>query len=96
MIFVGPGTQWKSQALAMTISEIPKISTCGQESGDYKGYGRHIYTAPGAPRSKISSKYIKPGILLVLFVRLTYLNHPTRSNCTYNLARWKMEKFFRH
>lgn len=42
------GTEWRGAALAMTLSELPRIAQTGAEIGEHVGYGTTIY---GAPRS---------------------------------------------
>lgn len=42
----GPGTTWKSIALASTLGEIPRIPIAGTETGAIPGFGTHIYAMP--------------------------------------------------
>lgn len=39
-----PGTAWKTESLAMTLKEIPKIPLVGTETGLQFGFGESIYT----------------------------------------------------
>lgn len=41
-----PGKTWKSDALSTTLKEIPRIPLSGTETGNFGGFGTHIYTAP--------------------------------------------------
>jgi len=45
------GTEWKSNALSQTLSEIPLIPTAGTEVGETPGFGTHIYSADSTFRS---------------------------------------------
>lgn len=39
----GIGSLWKSEALAKTLDEIPRIPICNQETGITPGFGKHLY-----------------------------------------------------
>jgi hypothetical protein len=58
----GAGSQWKSSAFSTTVSELPRITFSGTETGTASGFGEHIYTASLA--SSDLSKTVRDSVYL--------------------------------
>ncbi len=51
------GTAWKSESLAMTVKELPKIPVAGTETGQYFGLGEQLYSE--GPASSLAQTVVR-------------------------------------
>jgi hypothetical protein len=46
-------SSWKENAFRTTLSELPKLSIVGTESGDYHGLGQYIYGEEAVKKTSV-------------------------------------------